>query len=342
MLALALGCLVLGIAGGLARLGALLPALPASSIAHHGLVIVGGFFGTVIGLERAVAFGHPLALTAPIGAAAGGLLILSGALGSGAALLCIAAAAFVAVNVAIVRRQAAAHACILLVAAIAWSIGNLIVALGLEAGAAVPWWFAFLVVTIAAERLDLTRFMPRRAHTLPLLAAVLIVLIAGAALRLAHVRLGEAAFGLGLIALAAWLLVFDVAAKTRRTQGLPRFIAFCLLGGYGWLAVAGAAWIAAAAFDMPMRDVAIHALGLGFVISMILGHAPVILPAIARIRPRFNRWFYLPLLLLHASLLIRFGGALLASPAFAWGAMLNASALAVFAIVLICSLARRS
>lgn len=50
---------------------------------------------------------------------------------------------------------------------------------------------------------------------------------------------------------------------------------------------------------------ALHALGLGFIVSMMLGHAPVILPAIARIKIEFGKFFYLPLVALHLSLIVR-------------------------------------
>jgi hypothetical protein len=137
-------------------------------------------------------------------------------------------------------------------------------------------------------------------------------------------------FGAALLALAAWLLVFDIARRTVRARGLPRYMAVCLLGGYAWLALGGLAW-AATALGWPARDLALHALGLGFIASMVMGHAPVILPAIARVKLLFGSWFYLPLAALHLSLALRL---VLGWHDFAWraqGALLNALALALFA-----------
>jgi hypothetical protein len=57
LLLLGFASLALGIAGGLVRLGASIPA-PAGAIALHGPLLVSGFLGTVIGLERAVALGR--------------------------------------------------------------------------------------------------------------------------------------------------------------------------------------------------------------------------------------------------------------------------------------------
>jgi len=77
--------------------------------------------------------------------------------------------------------------------------------------------------------------------------------------------------------------------------------------------------------------VALHALGLGFIVSMMMGHAPVILPAVARVRLQFGPWFYLPLALLHASLLVRLcGDAFGSADALRAGGALHAVALAGF------------
>jgi hypothetical protein len=107
-------------------------------------------------------------------------------------------------------------------------------------------------------------------------------------------------------------------------------MAVCLLGGYAWLAVAGAAW-AATAQGLPLRDAALHALSLGFIVSMMMGHAPVILPAIARIKLEFGVFFYLPLAMLHLSLLLRLIAGVAGDPLRSTGALLNAAAMALFA-----------
>jgi hypothetical protein len=106
-------------------------------------------------------------------------------------------------------------------------------------------------------------------------------------------------------------------------------MAVCLLLGYGWLLVAGLAW-AGASRGWPLRDAALHGLGLGFVIGMVFGHAPVILPAIARVKLAFGWGWYVPLALLHGSLAVRLFGGLLAV-----GAAGNALAIAAFAFTVV-------
>jgi hypothetical protein len=335
LLACVAASLAAGIAGGLLCAGvALAPLaqaawLPRAALAHAALMMC-GFLGTVIGVERAVAARHRAAWSAPLLSGAAGLALLLGADAAAGALLAAAASAFVAVNVLLLRRQPAAHTAVLLAGACAGLAGNLLYAAGAGSAAVLPWWFAFLVLTIAAERLEMTRLMRRRPGAQGSLYVVLAALAAGAVMCLRWPAAGGVLYGAALVLLACWLLAFDIARRTVHARGLPRYMAVCLLGGYGWLAVGGAAWIATA-LGLPARDAALHALGLGFIVSMIMGHAPVILPAIARVKLLFGNAFYLPLALLHASLAARLlGGA----ADFQWRAQAaawNAIAIAAFA-----------
>jgi hypothetical protein len=140
-------------------------------------------------------------------------------------------------------------------------------------------------------------------------------------------------FGVSLLCLALWLGRFDIARRTVRARGISRYMAVCLLLGYFWLALAGVAW-AAASLGYPARDAALHGLAIGFVFSMILGHAPVILPAVLRVKLLFGVPFYLPLALLHASLALRIFGAPMAPELLPLAAAGNATAIAAFALTM--------
>jgi hypothetical protein len=235
----------------------------------------------------------------------------------------------------VVARQRAAHTGLLLVAALAWLCGCVLFALhDGAAAAALPWWFVFLVITIAAERLEMTRLMRRGPAMQALLGGVLLLMLAGAAASGWSPAVGGLLFGASLSLLAAWLAVFDIARRTVFARGLSRYMAVCLLGGYAWLAVAGAAW-AGTALGLPLRDAALHALGLGFIVSMMMGHAPVILPAVARVKLQFGPVFYLPLLALHGSLALRLGAGLGDVAMRALGAVGNAAAIAAFALTVV-------
>ena len=52
----------------------------------------------------------------------------------------------------------------------------------------------------------------------------------------------------------------------------------------------------------------VHSVFLGFVFSMIFGHAPTIIPAVTGLTLPFERVFYLHVGLLHGSLLLRIVG----------------------------------
>lgn len=335
LLALAALALLSGMAGGLLRAGVVVPRpLTGDWLGHaalaHGALMICGFMGTVIGMERAVALKRWFAWLAPLASGTGGITLLSGATTAGAVLLASAAACFTVVNLLVVRRQRAAHTLLLLAGAMAWLAGSLLFLRRPGDPASLPWWFAFLVMTIAAERLEMTRLMRRRAGAQPALALILAALTAGAALTSLSPRMGGTLYGAALLLLALWLGLFDIARRTVHAEGLARYMAVCLLGGYAWLALAGMAWVAAAQ-GLPGRDAALHALGLGFIVSMMMGHAPVILPAIARIKLQFGRWFYLPLAVLHLSLLVRLGAGMREPTWRGDGALLNVVAIGLFA-----------
>lgn len=322
--------LAAAIAGGLARLGVVAPL--GTTAVNHAALMISGFLGTVISLERAVALGNRWAYAAPACAGAGALALVLG-LDDVARVLWIAAPIFfIAASVEIVRRQAMIHTVLLLVAAGCWAAGNAFFLYSTTLAAISPW-FAFLVLTIAAERLELTRLARRNAAARPLFVAAAAMLVAGA-------FFSQLLFGAALVALAAWLAAFDVARRTIRAAGFARYSAAALIAGYAWLAAAGIAWILAhEGFAVP-RDFALHALGLGFVFSMILAHAPLIVPVLARMPMRFTPAFYVPLALLHASVAVRLFAGATDFEMRGLGGLLNTAALALFAATVIASLAR--
>jgi hypothetical protein len=319
--ALAGASLAAAVAGGLWRAGAAPPAAPPlwrSAGLAHGPLMLSAVFGSVIALERAVALKRSWAYAAPLAAGLGGIALLAGAPAAAAVLGLVAAALLLAVHLMLARRQPAPHTLLLAVAAAAWLGAQALFAAG---GDAWRLWFLFPVLTVAAERLELTRLARRPAWATGLLAAVVALLLAAS---LASVAL----YGVALMALSAWLLVFDVAHRTVRARGLPRFIAVALLLGHAWLGVGGLAWLGVA-YGCPGRDLALHAVGIGFLLGMVMAHAPVILPAVTGLRLRFSAAWYAPLMLLHASLLWRFSGALHDA------ALAHAAALLSFGIIVV-------
>jgi len=291
-----------GVMAGLARLGWDVPGPAMQAAGVHGPLMIAAFFGTVISLERAVAAGRNWAYLAPLAAGASGIALLAGApLLLGQILGSLGALGLIAASAVALRRQVAVFTIVLTLAAACWLVGNL---LWLATGNVSAWWLLFLVLTIAGERLELTRFLPTPPLAQKLFIAIVGVLLLGAVAGLDRLFAG------GLIALALWLLRYDIARRNIATAGLTRFIAACLLSGYAWLAAAGLLGLAGAFTPgHEWRDAALHAIGLGFVFSMVFGHAPIIFPAVTRIKIPYHPTLYLPLALLHLTLALRvFGG----------------------------------
>jgi hypothetical protein len=337
LLALALVALLAGLWAGLQRLGLDLPALRPPLAAEHGPLLVLGFLGTQIGLERAVALRRGWAYAAPTAAAAGALWLIVGLPADpGRALLAFGGAALVAVFVAVHRLQPSWHNVVMGLGAVAWLVGALLWLDGWTVATVVPWLAAFLVLTIVGERLELSRMRrPSRAVRGALLAAVAVfgagVIVAGAS-----PQVGVRLAGVGLLAQALWLARYDVARRTIRMPGATRYMAIALIAGYAWLAVAGCVWLASGTLAGGgfAYDAMVHAIFLGFVFSMVFAHAPVIVPAVLGVRLPFTVAMYVPLVALHVSLVIRLAGdAADSTTAWQWGGVLNEVAILAFLAV---------
>jgi hypothetical protein len=306
------------------------------------VLMVCGFFGTLISLERAVAHARLWAYAAPVlGALGSVLLAVSGGVAAGTAYSA-AALVLTSVSTLMYARHRAAYTLTLAIASAAWLAGNLAWLATGAIAAAVPWWAAFLVLTIAGERLELARLRPPSAAASRAFGALVVGWLAGAAAVSLAGDAGWRALGLVTVLTGAWLAANDIARHTIRGKGLTRYMAICLLSGYGWLAVAGAvlalAPLPAAGFAW---DAAMHALMLGFVFSMVFAHAPVILPAVTRAPVAFHAGFYLPLGLLHASLALRVVGDLWAQMTWRqWGAAANAVTLLLFVAAVLTGIVR--
>lgn len=323
--------LVAGTAAGLARLAWPMPAALAEAAALHGPLMTCGFFGVVIALERAVALGKAWAYGAPLLAGLGNAAALHGLSAATPWLYGVGTLVLLAATLQVWQRQRAMFTFTLVLATACAVAGCALWALGRPIAEAAWWWLAFLVLTIAGERLELSRFMPPSPRAGRVFVGLLAVLVAG--LVLAPAAVGLRVHGLGLLGLALWLLKQDIARRTVRGQGLTRYIAVCLLAGYAWLAVAGVVMAVLPLMQpgQPPYDAVLHALGLGFVFSMVFGHAPIILPAVLKVAVPYRPAFYVPLALLHVGVALRLAGD--AASAFGVvrvGGLLAALALAAF------------
>lgn len=330
---LAVVSLLAGMWAGLLRLGWGLPTGGLNLSADHGPLMVSGFLGTLISLERAVAIGAAWAYAAPALTATGAILLLVGRGGPlGPMLITLGSIALILDCVSIIRRQSELFAVVMALGAVAWAFGNALWLASWPIPNMVFWWVAFLVLTVASERLELSRLRGPSRWAQPAFAAATAVFISGLVLQMYVPQPGALLLGSGLIGFAGWIALYDVARKTMRMGGLPGFVAINMMMGAFWLGLAGMMRIGfPLALNFFQYDAILHAIFLGFVFSMIFAHAPIILPAIT-VRPvPFRRWFYLHVVLLQLSLGLRICGDLLGSAvAWHWGGMLNVIAVATF------------
>ncbi len=325
--------LVTGLWAGLARLGWVIPPLMAHHPTAHGPLMLGGFLGALIGLERAVALGRWWGYLTPALAAASTVwTLLSPQWRPAAWLLTAAGIVACAVFVEMLRRRDDLATRTMALGTLAWFLGNLQWALSGLVLIAVPWWGAFLVLTILGERLELARVLEPPPRARATFVGSMAVLLGGLLGAYVDHDLGMRAFGAGLLALAAWGLRWDLARRTMGASPRHRFTALTILGGYFWLAVSGAflaVW-GEGLGGLPW-DAALHALFLGFVFSMIFAHAPIVAGIVLGRDLAYSPAFYVHVALLHVSLALRVGGDLLGSDGGrAVGSLLNMVTIAVF------------
>ncbi|MET9887438.1 hypothetical protein ABZZ20_30730 [Streptomyces sp. NPDC006430] len=302
----------------------------------HGVLMVLGFVGTLVALERAVALGRGWGYLSPGFLGAGGLLLISPAdLRVGQSLLVLGTAVLLALYFRFWRRQPGPA----LLAQAAGAVAGLGAALlwlgGLDVPRLLPWLAAFLVLTIAGERLELARVAVLAPRTEQTFLACVAAVLTGTVATLLWPAPGTLLLAAALLALVAWLITYDVARRMLRARGLPRFSAACLLAGYAWLGLAGALWLIEGPITEGSRyDAVVHCVFLGFVISMIMAHAPVILPAVLRRPLPYRPVFAVPAWLLHLSLALRILVGDLRDSTSAWrvGGSLNIVAVLLFVV----------
>jgi hypothetical protein len=279
-----------------------------------------------------VALGGAAGFAAPALLGLGGVLLVSPApLAVARSALLLGAAALVLVYVPLWRRQRddavlvqALGAVLATGAAAMWLGGTAVPVL-------LPWLVGFVVLTICGERVELARFtMPGTGPALLLAVGLVVATVAS----LLWPMVGHVLLGAVVVGLALWLGSHDVARRTVRSAGLPRFSAACMLAGYGWLLVAGATWLVAGPVQEGAGyDAVVHAVFLGFTLSMVMAHAPVILPAVLRRPLPYHPVLAGPAILLHVSLVLRLwvGDALGVPAAWQAGGVANVVAVLTFA-----------
>lgn len=337
--------LISALGAGVYRLGWDIPLFSTLTI-YHAPLMVAGFLGTLIALERAAALEEKWGYAAPIASGLGGVALIAGYPHLGMGFATAGSIGLIAILIALFRHRFSLHAFFIVLGGVYFLGGNILWLCGAPPFKVAQWWMCFLVLTIAAERLELSRILRLNKAKKVLFSASCAVASIGLLLSFVAYPLSMPTLGLGLLLLALWLFAFDVARRTVRMPGLSRFVASSLIAGYLWLAVGGLlgllqGWVVSGFYF----DALLHAILLGFVFSMIFAHGPIIFPSLLELGGSFpfSHVLYLPLSLLNFSLAMRIVGDLASYPqARLWGGLLNTASIMVFLSIMAWLSKRRS
>ena len=301
--------LLAGLDGALLLLGVWSPVMSTRLSKWHGPLMVLGFVGTVICLERAVALGHRLAFLVPAVSGLGVIVLLAplpfDSARAGLALLTLAQLGLLTIYVPLWRRSHDDAIVIQGAGAFCAAGAAALLTTGVHVSQIVGWLACYMILTICGERLELSRLTMARNRALP---ALCLAVVAALLVSVVSPAIGWRVLGVVLIGLAVWLCRHDVARGGLRRGGQAAYIGTLLMVGYLWLATAGiVCTVQGPPISRSGYDAVVHSLFLGFTMGMILGHAPIILPAVLQVRLKWTTWFWLPAFLLEASLLVRIG-----------------------------------
>ncbi len=324
-----------GIWGGLSRMGLSLDVPSPTMIVFHGVLMVSGFLGTVITLERSAALewgpGYFFALLSALGAfiVGAGWLVEAGIV-----MVVLAGAGLLGMYIYILFRQPTWHTFIMAVGALLWILGSVFWYQSWPFAYTADLWAGFLALTIIGERIELSRLVQTGGRQRSQAGILSVLYAAGLIVQIKWTGVGVYISALSLIILALWLLKNDLARMTIRQTGLPRFMAFCLLSGFFWLIIGGAVSIwDFYGPDHLLYDAYLHAIFLGFVFSMIFAHAPVIFPSLTGMQVGYYERFYIHYLLLQISLIFRLAGDFMEDSMIReLGGILNGLAIVIFLV----------
>ena len=333
-----LGSILLLLAGmwaGLLRIGWAWPPLQPTLVMEHGPLMVSGFLGALIGLERAVGLERRWGYASPALTALGGLLLMFGVGGwIGPALITAGSLLLAIILIQLMRIHLALYSVTIFLGALVWFGGNVLWLAGWSVPQIVIWWMGFLVLTIAGERLELSRMLRLSQTARGLFLGTIVLFIAGMLVSAVNYDAGMRLAGAGMLGVALWLLKYDIARRRIKAGGQVAFMGYSLTSGYVWLGIGGVlALIYGGVMAGPHYDAILHSVFLGFTFTMIFAHALIIFPAVLHVRMVYSPWLYSHLILLHISLIMRVGGDILGLWTLRkWGGLLNAVALLLFLV----------
>jgi hypothetical protein len=301
IIVIAMVCLVCGLWSGLNRIGWSMAVLPIA--AHHGAIMVGGFLGTLIALEKIIPLKKKGLYLIPIMNGMSVTFFLIDYPTVAIYTLVISSVALSFVFLYYFKTQTNAVYVLMLLGASCWLIGNILLLTKFFYPLAFPWWAAFALFIIAAERLEIMKFLPVSSANKKIFIVILLSFVVGAIFSFHGA--GNVICGLALIGSSVWLLRNDLIGINIKKRNVPKYIAISLFAGYVSLLLTGIFFLVLS--DQWLNyDIIVHSFFIGFVFSMIFAHGPMILPGILGISGTpFNPILYLWLSILQVSWIVR-------------------------------------
>lgn len=296
--------LIAGAYNGLIRIGWDFPLNKA--VAQHGALMVGSFLCTYLLLERTVILKNRWLYIFPLLNGLSLFFFFTGYFLFAMELLFIGSVALAGIYIYLYSMHREFYLLIMFIGAISLIGGNLMLINSKFYPASVSFWFAFIMLIVTGERLELTKFLPAGKNRTLIILIGIVLYFTG--LFFNYHGSGHILTGLSMIIFASWLFTYDIAFKSLKQAGLHRFIAVNLVAAYSWLMISGILLLLTPGFKF-IYDATIHAFFLGFTFSMIFAHGPIILPGIAGIRKKpFHLSLYSWTVVLHFSIILRLAG----------------------------------
>lgn len=298
---LALMCLIFGFLTGLNRIGWSIFASPAT--AHHGAIMIGGFLGTLIALEKLIPLKNRILFLVPV--LSGGSLVLFLLNFPYAAMTMLLCASFFlcCIFAFYLYKHRELQYVMMLLGAISWFIGNTLLLTKKMYPLSFPWWLGFILFVIIGERLEITKFLPVTGKQKSVVFFFLLLYFISCLVSFHGI--GNIISGVALIGISVWLLRYDIIRISISKTLLTKYVAMALLCGYVALMLCGIFFITMKG-SLLAYDALIHTFFLGFTFSMIFAHGPIILPGVLGISVKpYHKIFYVWLILLQVSWLVR-------------------------------------
>jgi hypothetical protein len=298
---LAMLSLIAGLLAGLHRIGWNLSLGGISP--NHGSIMVGGFLGTLITLEKIIPLKRNILYAVPVVSGASVVLFFIGQPIYSIVSLVLASAGLSIIFFIYWIREKSSIYFLMLTGAICWLTGNILLIIHNFYPISLPWWMAFVLLIITAERMELMKFLPVSTNQKLIFIGMLLAFVIGCLISFHGI--GSYLAALSLAGSSIWLMRHDVIALNLKKKDLPRYVGVALLSGYFALLVSGI--FLPLLTEQPLGyDILVHSFFIGFVFSMIFAHGPIILPGVLGLTAKpYHQIFFVWLALLHGSWIIR-------------------------------------